>query len=291
MEYFRWILLVAGLLLIIYMFISGRRKNKESSYINTKGKEDSDPLFTDRRAQRNDIRSGGDTELDSTVDPYDVLAINEDMEGINLNEDMDFFTPLDDMSRVTPVPEPPPKLLASITEKIEAFSAKLTPKRKARIDASAARSSNNQILQPDEEKILSLCVTAAEGDYLDGAEMYAIFMQRGYDFGEMGIFHSRYKGKSIFSVANMLEPGSFDVATIESMQTPGITLFLQLPGPIAADVLFEVLVSEASDIARALGASVRDNRRSNLTKQTIQHMREDVYQYMHRVKYLNTKVH
>ncbi len=290
MDYFRWILLLAGLLLIAYMFFSGRRGNKESNYINTKGQE-TDPLFSDQRIHRNLDSSNGDSlEPSSQADYHDVFASKEDVQDIKLDDDMEFFTPLDDMTPITPISSPP-KLLTSITEKIEAFSAKLTPKRKARMDASAARAKVGADSQVNEEKIISLSVTASEGEFLDGAEMYAIFSQRGYDFGEMGIFHSRYKGKSIFSVANMLEPGSFDLSTIETLQTPGITLFLQLPGPIAADVLFEVLVSEASDIARALGASVRDNRRSNLTKQTIQHMREDIYQYMHRVKYFNTRVH
>jgi cell division protein ZipA len=101
----------------------------------------------------------------------------------------------------------------------------------------------------------------------------------------MNIFHSMHNGSTVFSIAKMVEPGFFDINNPESFQTPGVTLILQLPGPVPADVAFEVLVSEAFEIANELGATVLDERRSTLTKQTVQHMREGIYEYMHREKY------
>ena len=70
--------------------------------------------------------------------------------------------------------------------------------------------------------------------------------------------------------------------------TPGITLILQLPGPVSADVSFEVLISEAFEMANELNANVLDGDRNTMSKQTLQHMREGVYEYMHRQKYFGS---
>ncbi len=288
-DYFRWVLLVVGLLLLAYIYFSGRSKRKDSDFPGHTG-EPVDPLFTDHRSDR----KMSDTELatpETPAEPFDVFdpAPADDDQGPSFDEDMEFFTPLEDMPEQSNTSGQSQKLFSSIAEKIEAFSARLTPKRKERMEASAARSNQNADAEQGEEKIISLNVMAPEGYVLDGVELYNIFLQRGYEHGEMGIFHSRYDGKTIFSIVNMIEPGSFDLDTIDTMQTPGVTLFLQLPGTIAADVLFEVLISEAGDIARALGGTVLDSQRSTLTKQTIQHLRESIYEYMHRQKYFGAK--
>ncbi|MCB1754892.1 MAG: hypothetical protein KDJ38_05195 [Gammaproteobacteria bacterium] len=287
MEHFRWILLIAGLLLLVYIYLSGRNKRNGTNYLSGRSKDDADPLFTDHRSERKMSDRGEPFQTAQDFDDFDPIPGDEEQP---FDEDLDFFKPLEGM------PEPrgsqsQTRLFSSIAEKIEAFSARLTPKRKERIEASAARAKNKNPAEAGEEKIISLNVMAYDDDVLDGAELYAVFSQRGYEFGDMGLFHSRYKGRTIFSIVNMVEPGSFELETIDSLQTPGITLFLQLPGPIAADVLFEVLVSEASDIARALGATVRDSQRSTLTKQTIQHLRESIYEYMHREKYFGSRPH
>ncbi|HBR98618.1 MAG TPA: hypothetical protein DD979_14780 [Gammaproteobacteria bacterium] len=289
-DYFRWILLIVGVLLLAYIYLSGRSKRRDADYIPGHLQDDPDPLFADHRAERKadpaaPMEMPETAELPSSFEMFEAMTDDVEPGADAFDDDMDFFRPLEDM------PEPEAgqsqKLFSSIAEKIEAFSARLTPKRKERLAATAARAKQPTEADAGEEKIIALNIMAPEGYVLDGGQLHRVFVQRGYEHGDMGIFHSRYKGKTIFSIANMLEPGRFDADTMNGMETPGITLFLQLPGPIAADVLFEVLVSEAGDLARALGANVLDSQRSTLTKQTIQHMREGIYEYMHRQKYFS----
>ena len=286
-DYFRWILLVVGLLLLAYIYLSGRSKRKDTDFPG-QASESQDPLFADHRSERKETPDEPLPEMPEpeSFESFDTSPVED---GPVFDDDMDFFTPLEDMPTEDRDKNQSQKLFATIAEKIDAFSARLTPRRKERMEASAAKAGEPAVSDPGEEKIISLSVVAPEGYVLDGAQLYKVFVQRGYEHGEMGIFHSRYKDKTIFSIVNMVEPGSFDLESIDSMQTPGITLFLQLPGTIAADVLFEVLVSEAGDIARALGGTVLDSQRSTLTKQTIQHMREGIYEYMHRQKYFGAR--
>jgi cell division protein ZipA len=133
-----------------------------------------------------------------------------------------------------------------------------------------------------EEKLIVLHVLAMHEGVFFGAHMQQLFAERGYEHGEMNIFHSRYEKQTVFSIANLVEPGYFDPQRMDVFTTPGITLFMRLPGPLPADVAFDVLVSEAREIARELGGEVQDAEHSTLTRQRIQSLREEVLDYIHR---------
>lgn len=133
-----------------------------------------------------------------------------------------------------------------------------------------------------EPMVITLHVVAPEGQIIHGPRLQSLFEQRGYHYGEMNIFHSLNQGNIVFSVAKIVEPGTFDINNPASFETPGITLILQLPAPVAANVAFDVLVSEASEMARALGCNLLDSGHSTLSRQTIQHLSDSVQQFMHR---------
>ena len=129
------------------------------------------------------------------------------------------------------------------------------------------------------EKIITLHICARNNEQIPGAKLLRIFNERNYEFGEMDIFHSRFDGVTVFSIVNMLEPGSFDHASMDDFYTTGISLFLRLPGPLAADVTFDVLLNEAREIATQLDAVILDASRSTLTLQMEQHIHEELKQF------------
>ncbi len=129
------------------------------------------------------------------------------------------------------------------------------------------------------EKIITLHICARNNEQISGGELFRIFNERSYEFGEMDIFHSRFDGITIFSIVNMVEPGSFDLASMDEFSTPGISLFLRLPGPLAADVAFDVLLNEAREIASQLDAVILDASRSTLTLQMERHIHEELKQF------------
>jgi len=180
--------------------------------------------------------------------------------------------------------------LTSLAQKFESFSERLSPKRRQRVAESEPEDfSEESAVDPmASSKIITLHVVAAPNSLLPGSQLLDIFERRGYHYGEMNIFHSMHNGATVFSIAKMVEPGFFDINSPESFETPGITLILQLPGPVPADVAYEVLVSEAFEMGNELGATVLDEHRSTLTKQTVQHMREGIYEYMHKQKYFGS---
>ena len=101
---------------------------------------------------------------------------------------------------------------------------------------------------------------------------------------ERGMFHhygNRRESASepVFSVANVLEPGVFDLAAMDDLATPGLCLFLRRPGPLPATVAFDLMLDVGSRLARALEAVLCDDQRCRLTVQATQALRERVIHF------------
>jgi len=284
LENLRWILIFAGVAILVLLYFSGRpkptptRKNRVGDdAAGSRGRQqarypgdDADPLLGDQ-PMGDQFGSFEDVDPDDFVRPGS-SSVQEQQASEYQFEELE--------SR-------PRGGLTSLTQKFEAFSERLTPKRRQRVAESEPLDINESISTDSAPtmKIVTLHVVAPPNSVLPGNQLLDTFERRGYHYGEMNIFHSMHNGATVFSIAKMVEPGFFDINNPESFETPGVTLILQLPGPVPADVAFEVLVSEAFEIGNELGATVLDERRSTLTKQTVQHMREGIYEYMHREKY------
>ncbi len=303
MENLRWILIFAGVAILVLLYFSGRGQkvgrgqSTRAGRSNARGNDMSNNEYSQLPNENADPlmgEQGYDQGFDQFADP----SFSDPR--VPSAQDLDGFDDPDDFAR--PGAHYPEKRgqateskptgvtggLGSLSRKIEAFSDRLTPGRRQRVAESEPIETTEENAAAYASKIITLHVVSSPGSLLPAAELLQVFETRGYHFGEMNIFHSMHNGKTVFSIAKMVEPGFFDINSVESFETPGITLILQLPGPVPADVAFEVLVSEAFEMANELNATVLDGDRSTLTKQTVQHLREGIYEYMHRQKYFGT---
>lgn len=130
------------------------------------------------------------------------------------------------------------------------------------------------------ERIVTLFVAARAGDLIDGADVVVAAEKAGLEFGDMGIFHRLVLGKKVdgpvFSMANMVKPGNFDMARLDEVKTPGVTLFMTLPGPLPALDAWEMLLPTAQRLAELLDAQVLDEGRNALGRQRIAHVRDEL---------------
>ena len=130
------------------------------------------------------------------------------------------------------------------------------------------------------ERIVTLYVCARDGMNLSGSDLVVAAEKAGLEFGDRGIFHRMLVGKPelgpIFSMANMLKPGNFDMSRIESLETAGISLFMTLPGPLPALDAWEAMLPTAQRLAELLDASVLDENRSALGRQGVAHVRDEL---------------
>jgi FtsZ-interacting cell division protein ZipA len=142
------------------------------------------------------------------------------------------------------------------------------------------------------EKIITLFVLAPTGVPFRGSFLMEAMSDAGLQYGDMQIFHriEKQAGRddTLFSIANIVEPGTFEPNRMDGFTTPGVVLILQLPGPVDAIKAFDAMVTAARSLAKSLQGSLCDATRSVLTNQTISHMREEVVDYQLRQRVAKT---
>lgn len=120
-------------------------------------------------------------------------------------------------------------------------------------------------VQPPSEKIISLLIAEREGTAILGPILHDALEAQGLEFGARQIYHRLLGGEAVFSVASLLKPGHLDPAAAEEFSTPGLTLFMVLPGPQKPAEAIKDMLGTAQALAKALNAEVYDSKRKLLT--------------------------
>jgi len=228
MENLRWILLLAGIavVLVIYLvsYYQGRRKQPPVP----RNKLRSQPLLNETDA------------VTADVDLTD--AFDDELEQLG-------------------------QIISADTPAVEAISVVDLPAGK-REPAAAA------------DQVFMLFVEAPKGVPFRGPILLGALAAAQLEFGDMDIFHrveqDNGQEKVLFSVANIREPGTFDLSAMESFTSEGVVLFMQVPGAVDAVRAFDVMVESSRVLADNLDSRVCDASHTRLTKQAISHMREEV---------------
>jgi cell division protein ZipA len=162
----------------------------------------------------------------------------------------------------------------------EAGESRASP-RPARSTSDAAATAPTAA--PDFDKIVSLHIAAREGSLIRGSDLVVAAEKAGLSFGAMSIFHRMVDGRPeagpVFSVANMVKPGTFDMRALDELQTPGLSFFMTLPGPLPGLDAWETMLPAAQRMAELLDASLLDEQRNALGRQRIAHLREELRRY------------
>lgn len=138
--------------------------------------------------------------------------------------------------------------------------------------------------RPPAEEVIVINVLASEerGEF-SGTVLKKLFEACGLELGDLDIYHRHETGETTspvqFSVANAVEPGTFRPEDMEKMSTPGISFFMSLPGPSNSLQAFDFMLETAQAVVRNLGGELKDERRSVMTAQTIEHCRQRIREY------------
>ena len=90
--------------------------------------------------------------------------------------------------------------------------------------------------------------------------------------------------RCIFRIAHLKEPGVFDLDTVENLETPGLLLFMELPGPVDALAAVDLQLKIAAQLAQQLGGTMCDERRSKMTTQAMIHLRSEAAEFERRLR-------
>ncbi|MGM0524747.1 MAG: cell division protein ZipA [Pseudomonadota bacterium] len=133
---------------------------------------------------------------------------------------------------------------------------------------------------PPKQQVISLFVKGS----VQGSVLLQMMTELGCKFGDMGIFH-RYEqtsgnGPMIFSVANMFNPGTFDLDNIENFETEGVALFMALPLDYDGQQAFNMMLNAAKKLAMEIPqGQVLDGNRQLLSRQSIQQAHQTIREY------------
>ncbi|MEZ9419730.1 cell division protein ZipA [Vibrio breoganii] len=148
--------------------------------------------------------------------------------------------------------------------------------------------------EPEEPEleVLVLHVKALPNQIFVGSDLFVSMEQNGLHFGPMDIYHRHADmsgtGKVLFSVANMLKPGTLSHDDPATFTTEGISFFMTLPSYGDPEQNFKIMLHTAQMIADDLGGHVLDDKRSLMTRDRIDAFKRQIQEFVQRQKQKET---
>lgn len=280
MQELRIVLIIVGVIAIAGLLAHGfwsNRRNRPERLLDRSSK---------RKRRRKESATSADFDADpadATDDDFDDLGVSEVRVVSHRSEPtktrqepaIHFDESSDDLSDEAPafVMADAPEEKVSEPEPVAPASETVTEPAQAEPVAEPA--------EPDDVYVLN--VIAAEGEQFVGSELAPCLTSLGLEFGEMSIYHRHLQpngqGGIIYSVANMVKPGTFDPEHMDEFQTHGLSLFMTVPCKGEPSRNFNVMYNAAQRIVSELGGVLLDGHRNPFTAQTLQHYQQRIREY------------
>ena len=139
-----------------------------------------------------------------------------------------------------------------------------------------------------ESMLITLTVMAPQDMTFDPHYLKQTLDDCGMSHGDMNIYHyfrrpktdlEPNRGQRLFSIASIVEPGYFDPREINTYRTPGIVMFMQLPGPIDGVLAFEKMHQTGEMLAKRLSGILCDDKHNKVTPQSVTHIKDEISEY------------
>lgn len=247
MSVLQWALLILGAAAVVAVYVVSRRERGGEAQAAR-----SRPLLRPPSGDQMDIFSAGSSNASAGSGQFDEFGVSKPRKRGGSADAPTAQTPLfTDTPAAAPAetssaPAPRPPLFA--------------PKPKA----------------PVEELIIALLIAEREGTAIFGTKLHAALKQQGLQYGAKQIYHRMDRGMVQYSVASLIKPGILDPAEAPEFSTPGLSVFMVLPGAIKPLAAFEDMIRTAQALAKALNAEVYDSRKQNLSPDIINELRTAV---------------
>ena len=148
-------------------------------------------------------------------------------------------------------------------------------------EATASSQEPGHNLEPGDE-VLTIFVRARKGMQFGGHEVVEALLRSGVNYGSKKIFHAHFddklKNEVSFSVANMVEPGYFDIEALSEFSTTGLIFFMSLPKQ-NPHIALRTMVEAARATSTALDGEVYDSDLSVFTQQTLTHYENRLHEF------------
>jgi cell division protein ZipA len=278
----RWILLALSLVLLVGIWWWGRRRSSQAP-----GNAQLRELTPSMEPQRHEPPANRPPEDgDWGVPPLEPLSIRtQDFERVPVLDTpmMVHFEPTIQLPPDPVVAPPAEAAIAAAPAGAAAGTAATVTVGRVPTLQPAERAGSLPAQTPnaaEQQKIVTVRVCAAGEARWPGATLLSALELHGLAYGRYQVFHRRHvDGRSLFCVASLIEPGTFDVARMSSEEFRGITLFAVLPGPVEPLLTIDEVLGAARGLAQELSGMVQDSKGMPLSPQRAAAIRDDVARF------------
>lgn len=271
MDFFgpREVLIAVGVLVVLAILLDGVRRVKRNRYerlhmsprkmqkiFEDDDFDDEDPF------DRSQFPSGG-SRVVGTRDDSDILQVEESIKRATARPPL-FKHEIRQQNQFD-LDEP---------EQVASTQSAAEPQIVEPVQAKAQQPERSD--QP--EQVLVIHLMAPKGEPMSGQLLLNTVVDNGLRYGEMKIFHRHVNddgsGDVLFSMANAVNPGTFDLKEMPRQTVPGVTLFMALDDLADPEAAFTIMLNTVDKLAMGLQLNVLDESRSSMTRQTIDHYRQ-----------------
>lgn len=140
------------------------------------------------------------------------------------------------------------------------------------------------------KKVITIRFIPKSGGGLNAELAVLALRKAGLKHGKYGIFHypsgegedeDEVEYEPEFSVASLIEPGSFDLTNLKETTLPGMSFFMVLSGTGDPVSRFDRMASVARALTQPLGSELFDEQGSSWSIQRERYVREEIIDYYH----------
>lgn len=285
MDNLRIVLIIIASLVIIALLIHGfwiNKKERSSIFESPKSKKSNKDSLSWQNNEKNDGFQDGVGEVRVVSTKRDV-PIQPHIAQEHTQDDLFTVQPVEikPMQRDLFVEdEPDVKIEDTVSQSLDTVShtEKSQSDDNLKIDEHSPAVKPNPTTQPatkvaPKTDVLVLHVTGLNEELIRGDLLLSSIIQSGFQFGEMQIFHRHLdpagNGPVLFSLANMVKPGTLDPETMHEFTTAGVSIFMMIPSYGHTAQNFKLMLQSAQRIADDVNGVVLDDEHHMLTPQKI----------------------
>jgi len=266
MDDLRWILLAAGIVIVVAVYLWSRAK-KQDKFSSASAVVEEIPSFTATDTDDgwvdgvSPVRVVAKAEDIQIVDDIETLSADDKNNDSVDDESIEEAAGLEQAELDIPEPE-------AVEDVVETAEEPVT-------ETEPPAQENKRESEIPTDDVIALYLIVKDQQPLKGESILSAALANHLQYGDMKIFHRKDKNqKTIFSMANMHEPGHFDSANIHKLRTRGVSFFIQLSlcdDPVKA--LDDMLIC-AHSMAGMLGTHLCDQNRHLLNEAYTRALRE-----------------
>ena len=135
-------------------------------------------------------------------------------------------------------------------------------------------------VSPPPKMTLVLTVMAPRHQLFHGPRIRVVVEALQFRLSTEGLYElfpeAEADGVPVLGLAHLRKPGLFEPQTLHELHTPGLLLFMKLPGPLEEMKALELLVVTADQLAQKLSGLICDEQGNRMTNQALARLRDEV---------------